>query len=261
MLGKLFKHEMKAQARLLLPLLGVLAALTIVDCIVFNLGIFKGALAIIPGFIAFAYGAAIVATIVVSSVIIILRFYKNLMSDEGYLMFTLPVKSHDLINSKLIASILWNTICFSAVIASIGVVITATGHMTQVTDFFNLVINEFRLELGDSSTLFMIELIVMIFLSVLNSVLMIYVSIAIGQLFNGHKVLGSFGAYIVISIAVQIISTIATLVVSFFFSKNFSEISAVPQIVFPLTLLFLLVFNIAFYWVTDYIFRKKLNLD
>ena len=38
------------------------------------------------------YFALIVATIAMTFVIIIQRFYKNLLGDEGYLMFTLPVK-------------------------------------------------------------------------------------------------------------------------------------------------------------------------
>ncbi len=55
MLGKLFKHEFKATARLLLPLYLVLAVMTLMDRIVINLDIFTGVLSIIPGIISFIY--------------------------------------------------------------------------------------------------------------------------------------------------------------------------------------------------------------
>ena len=37
-------------------------------------------------------------------ILLAIRFYKNFFTDEGYLTFTLPVKLHTVLNSKLIAS-------------------------------------------------------------------------------------------------------------------------------------------------------------
>lgn len=50
--------------------------------------------------------ASYVAFLVLSVVLIFVRFYGNFFSDEGYLTFTLPVKLSSLINSKLIAATL-----------------------------------------------------------------------------------------------------------------------------------------------------------
>lgn len=261
MLTKLMKHEFKAQARLLLPLLLVLAILTMVDCIVFNLNVFTGSLSMVRFFIGFAYGASIVAVIIVSSVIIILRFYRNLMTDEGYLMFTLPVKSHQLINSKLIISILWNTICFAAVLASVYIVIVATGNLDGFKEFLYFAIESFKSSFGGYSTLFTVEMILSIILGVINSVLMIYVSIAIGQLVTGHKVLGAFGAYIAIYTVIQIITTVAMLLGGFLFKKSLEDITSFPTLLMPITIAFVLVINVAFYFITNYIFKRKLNLD
>ena len=44
---------------------------------------------------------------VLTAMIAIQRFNKSLIGDEGYLMFTLPVTHTQLLNSKLIASLLW----------------------------------------------------------------------------------------------------------------------------------------------------------
>lgn len=261
MLTKLMKHEFKAQARLLLPLLLVLTILTMVNCIVFNLDVFTGALSMVRFFIGFAYGASIVAVIIISSVIIILRFYKNLMTDEGYLMFTLPVKSHQLINSKLIISIIWNTICFVAVLASVYIVIVATGNLDGFKAVLNSIIEGFKSSFGEYSGLFIVEMTLSLILGVINSVLMIYVSIAIGQLVTGHKILGAFGAYIAIYTVVQIITTVAMVLAGFLFRKSFDDMASLPTLLMPTTIAFILVVNVAFYFVTNYIFKRKLNLD
>jgi hypothetical protein len=261
MLGKLFKHEMKATSRLLLPLYLVLAVLTVMDRIVIYLDIFKGVLSIIPGLITFAYVVSLIAIIIVSSVIIIYRFYKNLMTDEGYLMFTLPAKPHELINSKLFASIIWSVASIVAVAASIMLVVSGSINLTEIWDALKQGMSQLRELFEGTLALFIIEIIVMIIISIVNSILMVYVSVAIGQLFSGHKVIGSFAAYIGITTVIQIIVTIGTMLLSWIFRGSFNEISAIPLVLLPIMILFMLALSAAYYWLTDFIFRKKLNLE
>ena len=106
MLGKLMKHEFRATARIMLPVMGAMVALALLA----NLSIrgLAGNLSDIPMLrilfvlIIIFFSVAVVATIVMSLVIMVSRFYRNLLKDEGYLMFTLPVSVHELIWSKLI---------------------------------------------------------------------------------------------------------------------------------------------------------------
>jgi hypothetical protein len=261
MLSKLFKHEFKATARLLLPLYLVLVVLTVLDRIALNLDVFDGVLSIIPGFITMAYVVSIVAIIVVSFVIIIMRFYKNLMTDEGYLMFTLPVKPHQLINAKLIVSTIWTLASVIAVVASLFGVFAQPETWGMFQDGLKLVMAEIEAELGGLSTLLIVELILMIFFSIFNSILEIYASIAIGQLFNGHKIVGSFAAYIGITTALQIIVTVFLFITGLMFKQTITDVEALPQLVFPITILFLIVSSVIFYWIINYIFHRKLNLE
>ncbi len=90
---------------------------------------------------------------------------------------------------------------------------------------------------------------------------MVYVSIAIGQLINGHKILGSIGAYIALSIILQVLSVAAMALGNLAFGHTFQDINSIPQVVFPSSLVFLLVTGIAFYLGTDFLFRRKLNLE
>ena len=52
----------------------------------------------------------IVGSIVVTEVLLFIRFYKNLYSDEGYLTFTLPVTRKQLLFSKTANAMLWSVI-------------------------------------------------------------------------------------------------------------------------------------------------------
>jgi len=51
---------------------------------------------------------AMVATNVVISIFVYVRFYKNLYTDEGYLTFTLPVSRRQILLSKTLNSLFWS---------------------------------------------------------------------------------------------------------------------------------------------------------
>ena len=110
MLGKLLKHEIKAMGRIMLPLYAVMI---FAACLfAFNLRMNMSGMAkfiaekfaIVTGVL---FGAAVMVVGVVMIVMVIQRFYKNLLGTEGYLMFTLPARTHELILSKALSAFLW----------------------------------------------------------------------------------------------------------------------------------------------------------
>lgn len=62
---------------------------------------------------------AIVLYSALSTIMVLVRYYQNFFTDEGYLTFTLPVKRSTLFNSKLFSSILWNASTIIITIISI----------------------------------------------------------------------------------------------------------------------------------------------
>lgn len=258
MLRRLFKHEMNATARLLLPLYFVLLALTIMERIVIGLDFFEGVLIIIPGFISFAYIVANIAIVVLSSVIVIYRFYKNLITDEGYLMFTLPVKSHQLINSKLIVSTIWTLASFCVIVASI---LIAFGNQKFIWDAINTIKEEFAFAFGSNVTPFVVEMIGILIVGSLSSILLIYASIALGQLFKGHKILGSIVSYIALYTVMEIIIVAITVPICILSDQSLSDVSVITSMIYPLTIVLSIIFSIIFYCITINTFKNKLNLD
>ena len=261
MLGKLLKHELNATSRLLIPLYLALAVLTLVNHFALYIKAFNGILGAVKGFLTFAYVVALIGIVIVTFILIIQRFYKNLVTDEGYLMFTLPVKSHELINSKLIVALLWIIASFAAVILSLLIVFYRADWFSGLPTFWELVKAEFQHEFGSTSLLLIIEFIIILITGFINAVLTVYVSIAIGQLINGHKLLGAFGAYIGITTGLQILVSICMGILSLIFKQTINDITIIPEVVLPLMILYTLVLNVIFFFVTNFIFKRKLNLD
>ena len=122
MLRKLTKHEFKATARYMLPLYLVLLVLTVLNRIMLNLDIYNGILSFVSNTMMVFYIVSIVTVAIVTLIIMIGRFYKNLVTDEGYLTFTLPVKVTEIVNSKIIIAVLWTIISAILILASILIV-------------------------------------------------------------------------------------------------------------------------------------------
>lgn len=96
MLRKLLKHEFRATARIMLPLYLVLLV-TAVGANITTQGLSNSSyqiLRLLGALLAMAFGIAIIGVCVMSLVVMVQRFYKNLLGDEGYVMLTLPVNLH-----------------------------------------------------------------------------------------------------------------------------------------------------------------------
>ena len=57
---------------------------------------------------------AIIAYIVAVYILLLYRFYKHHFSDEGYLTFTLPATTHQILLSSILNIIIWSFICIVA---------------------------------------------------------------------------------------------------------------------------------------------------
>ena len=88
---KLLKYEWKACARTCLPLYGVLILMSLISRILYVIPKNTSLYFMLPAISSMLYMGVMMAAFVVTAVILIQRFYKNLLGSEGYLMFTLPV--------------------------------------------------------------------------------------------------------------------------------------------------------------------------
>lgn len=102
MLGKLIKYELMSTYRTFFLLFGIIIVTTLTaiggDAMRLDLLSILGTSGLVFIFIP---------TIIIYLYTVIQRYSKNLYGSEGYLMFTLPVKTWQILLSKLLTSVLW----------------------------------------------------------------------------------------------------------------------------------------------------------
>ena len=196
---KLLKYEWKACARICLPLYAVELLVAFINRLLYS-DIGSKLLYGIPSIVmTMLYAAIMVALFVVTAVVLVQRFYKNLLGSEGYLMFTLPVSVSQHILSKAVMALVMGVLSFVAALVSIDLL---SHGMSVGQGFVSLLRN---LSAYPSDIPFMLEGILWFVLTALACVLFIYLCIALGHLAKKHRLLMAFVWYFVLSTAVQII--------------------------------------------------------
>ena len=150
--------------------------------------------------------ATLASVFIVSFVLIIQRFYKNLLRDEGYLMMTLPATVHEHVFSKLIVSIIWAAATAVTTMLAMGILMFDINFVDQIIHelsqiFAQLEFNDLRLmDYAAHSLAFVIEAILLAIVADACLCLQLYAAMAVGHSFTQHKGLISVAAYFVLSI-------------------------------------------------------------
>lgn len=256
MLGKLMKYEIKATARIFLPLYLALIALAVINHFMsFN----AASLSLSQGITMTIYIIILFGMFVVSFIVMIQRFYKNLLSEEGYLMFTLPAKPWKHIVSKLIVSSMWTIL--SSFIAILSILIIAL-QLVSVSDIFLGMGQAWTLayeELGNSLYHLTVQIIAGIIIGIASGTLMIYSSISMGHLSNNHKMLVSIGSFLGIYTLSQIVATLVFW--SLLSNPNSAQLTQVPHGIIWGAIALSAVFAVVYFIITNLILSKKLNLE
>lgn len=264
MLKKLMKHEFKATSRLLVPLYIALFCISIINHLMFNYGAKEGIFTVITGLLFTIQSLFAMGIVTGTAIFMIIRFYKNLLSDEGYLMFTLPVNTHQLILSKLIVASFW--VVISAIIAAVSwIIVVGPINDISLINFLTVTMHDIFTQLnttfGLSWILVFIELVVLGILFLVGNILIVYASIAVGQLFKKYKIIASFVAYVVITTILQILGVTGIATLGYALPNDSIFIDRIPNLVLPTSIIIALIGCGIFYTATNYIFTRKLNLE
>lgn len=269
MLGKLLKYEIKATARLFLPLyltILIVAVLNMLFLAVPDAGeksLPFSNIAIVISMIV--YVTLIVGLVLMTLIVLVQRFYKNLLGDEGYLMFTLPVPSWSHILSKLTVSMLWTVV--SGIIAIFSVLLISANNISiqELYNGLSMVLSQFRQYFGAYGYLVGFEAVLLGLLTLASTILTIYAAIALGHLFSKYKILASFGMYIVLKTASQILMT---LFASIFFNgfayrlgSSFMPNTLQINNLLLVSIVYSALIAAGYFVLTNYILKKKLNLE
>ncbi len=209
MLGKLIKHEFRATSRIMGPMLLVVLALSVLAR--FSIVVLENGgsnfLTLLAGLVMFAFVIGIIAANLMSIIVMAQRFYKNLLGDEGYLMFTLPASVHSIVWSKLIVSVVWFFATGLLMMLTIFVMVSSVDMLAAVKDIFREL--GLAIDIIGSANIsgYIFEVLLIIFLVGATTCLQFYAAMALGHSFANHKGILSVVFFFAISFAFQFIST------------------------------------------------------
>lgn len=267
MLGKLMKYEFRATAIYFLPIYVVLVLVSGLRYVVSLISQkFSNGFSAFSGFsLSAIYLLLALGLAITTFIVIIIRFYKNLLGTEGYLMFTLPVSVEQNILAKLIPSVVW---FFGSCVLGMLTIAPAMGLRFNDNPFTMFT----GIRLGDVPEILLAVL--MVIGSIAGTFLFYYLCMCIGQMFNSHRFLASAGAYIVIQTVLQILgiafiwicaSSFSSQAFVAWLSNAFAPLDNIPS--GSLIYLFLIAANIlsygiaaALFFIDSAILRKRLNL-
>ncbi len=211
---------------------------------------------------------SLTALILLSEVLIFIRFYKNFFSDEGYLTFTLPVKRSELLNSKLISGVLTTAasyvVCFIDICVFIFIV-NFGSNIETIQTFFKI-ISQIIKQLGAYSIIYALEFLAIAVLIAIGSVLFMYICITIGSIIaKKGKVVVAIGIYYGVSSAIgfSIFMFLISLAGAsdWFPNMNDSEEKLFLALLFLLVIAFIFMVCTAVYTWQYYLLDRKLNLN
>lgn len=264
MLGKLIKYDFKQSCRLLLPILGGVLALSVIGKLLLITRIYDLLPDVFKVLSVLAYGLIIFACFIGAPIYFVVYFYKNFYSNTGYLMHTLPVTTHQKLVSKIVTTFVLELLTFFVCALSIVILIYQKGMFKTLTQGWHTANIHFQSMLDMSLTTFIILTLIMMIVSIFVQMILFFACVSIGQIFSGHKVLGSIAAYLMIHFVVQMISTVLLVLVGFPGIQMDAQIVMSGQVilaVYGITGCLTLLEGVALYVVCYFFMEKKLNLS
>ena len=213
MLGKLMKYDLRSGIRTFALIWIGLAALAAINGLTLRIAFDGDIQSKLANFIVTVLPMVLLVVLYVAMgifmlVFIINRFYKGLLGDEGYLMFTLPVSVSEHIASKLLTSMIFSVA--SAIVALLsGVLLMAVLtplNFSDVAQAFQEAGRYLRVNPLPAGTGWLIaEFAVYMLIGAAVTILQIYTAISIGHLAKKNRGWFALLAYVGISIAFSII--------------------------------------------------------
>ena len=275
MFGKLLKHEFLATGRIMAIVYGVIAVLSAYILGSFFLGDKTiEEMNITEAFSILLLFLVALVNVVLTIVVTMSNFQKSLYGDQGYLTFTLPVKSFPLLSSKIFVATFWYILAaFTTVAASMIVMSVAERNVGETgIGMIEMLLGLYdpNLSIGIIIFWFATYLINFFFTALLMTLEVCFaITISNTRPFQKHHVLFTL---LFSGIAIAVVSKIITAIsdaVTFGFNYNIDTKSMeVVTNILDINMSFVdlvnpiltIVLTVVFFIATHFVMSKKVNI-
>ena len=222
-LSKLLKYDLRANLKIFLFIWPAILVFGLLERVALMAELPVKISAIFVNLTTVLFVLAVIAACVFALVISVIRFYSGLLRDEGYLMFTLPVRPWQLVLSKLLTALLTLVVTGLVSFVSVGILFGGIRGLlpsirTSLEQSFGGIINGWGIAL----------LVLLVVVQVAVSVLQIYLSCSIGHLFRRKRILFAVLFYYAINVVLETVAVTSIIVLSNFepFCRFLVQLSA-----------------------------------
>lgn len=275
MLGKLLKYDFRSMLKQFALVWPAALVLGLINRFTIKHFVTSSTLAgeIVSGSAMLVYVFILISMFILSVIFMIQRFYKGLLRDEGYLMHTLPVRPWQLITAKLLCAMTVVIISFLVAVLS-GLLIFPLewqDYLGTFRAFWDSVRAVSQFYLGQTILVF-VEFLLFLLLNMASRFLQMYQSMAIGHLFGKNRILMSVVAFMAIDTAMGVATSLMGVGVfstglldkvanSMTAADSASAIFGVMHGVLWIGIGYMAVWTVVFFLGTNYILKRKLNLE
>lgn len=270
MLGKLLKHEWRSTWKIPTILIGLLLILSFFSGLTFASPLWQsemGGLELLVIMVWLVFYFALIGVSIGITLYMAIHFYRSMFTDEGYLTHTLPVTSHQLLISKIIPMMAWAALSTLGVMASIGIfggmailfLMPDRSVLEVIRDGFRFFEEQGLFDMGHAA--WGISLLFIGIAGLISDAMIVVGSISIGQMVNKHKVLGSIGAYFAINTVIQVCMSCTSIPFMFNSVNSADHVFEILTSTWWIMGVVSLLVSIGLYFLSEYLIRKKLNLD
>lgn len=267
MLTKLIKHEFTATGRFMWVIYAAMVLLSVAANVSVRLLDYAGNSVVrtLAGILIAAWGLSLFVGTIAIFVLLIKRFHQNLLTDEGYLMFTLPANVHHLVLSKLIVASIWFIVSILVLILSVMIAVVDNEFMQVIVRGLQRMFQDLTARYALNGIAVLAEFLVLLFVSIAGSCLMFYSAMSIGYGCVNHKALKSVLAYFVMWFVMEVIGVTGLIRVgnawfqpdSFWTRLTGMQATHVGMLI---SIGVSLVVAAVFYAITTWNLKKRLNL-
>ncbi|MCQ2385145.1 MAG: hypothetical protein MJ078_00490 [Clostridia bacterium] len=270
MLKKLFRYDWQAQKRLLLPIMGATVGTGLLGLLLLEIVFSLKENASVLRFSLIAFYVLTIITMLACSLVveflIVMRYYKNFFTDEGYLTFVLPATIEEQVGAKILSGSLLSFLAFVSIClglffaAGIPVMQFAAKNgdmIALIKDVLSAFIDIVEIAPGQI-ILALVSAVVTLF----AEIILLYTAITLGSLLiNKHKILGSVLFYFVINTIVGTLNSLISGIFSVTVIRSAENIMFSTLLAQGVSIILYLILGVCGGLFTVYMLKHKINLS
>ena len=268
MVRKLMKYDFLSYLRSLIPMDIILLAVAVLTRLIqfFEDDSTSYRILIISSVTALAIASIVAAVMTV--VLCVSRFYRNLFAAEGYLSLTLPVTHGQHIFAKTLSSVIVSAITTVSIVLAWAIA-SAGELLAEIVKAGAYLLRLLAQEIGAGKvTLWSVESLVLLVTGTAAVYLMFYFCLTVGQTAKKNRILAAAGVLFALYLLTQIIGTVC-IVISFAHPEIPEKIMKWLQNMKENAVTFILSAAIVIYVILGTVYgllvrvimRKKLNVE